>query len=159
MSWNDGFNLVLHLDQPDVLRLWRKTQEISKNDIFGNLWWPEVQIKAWLFSLPFKACQDTISICDLVLTELGNSNWMTDQTLRGLPSQSNSGSLVGAVNMLQIRQSSVPSSQLQSTSGEMARNSNHPVWFPKYSQSLMGYRKEEARNRRLSSDCKVKENM
>lgn len=33
MSWNDSFNLVLRLAEPDVLRLSKRKQEIFLNDI------------------------------------------------------------------------------------------------------------------------------
>jgi len=44
MSWNDSFNLVLHLVEPDLLRL-SKTQEIFENDISRSLDLPRLQIK------------------------------------------------------------------------------------------------------------------
>lgn len=61
-----------------------------------------MQIKAWLFSLAFKTCQDIIFLHGLVLSVLGNSDWVTGQSPHLLASQCKSGSLVGAVNELLV---------------------------------------------------------
>lgn len=74
MSWNDSFNLVLRLAEPDVLRLSKRKQEIFLNYISQSLELPRVEITHlgffwFVFSLlfSFQTHQKTLLIFDLAL--------------------------------------------------------------------------------------------
>lgn len=70
MSWNDSFNLVLRLAEPDVLRLSKRKQEIFLNDISQSLELPRLQIThlGFLFVMfSFQIHQKTLFIFDLAL--------------------------------------------------------------------------------------------
>lgn len=82
--------------------------------------------------------------------------------LHGLTSQCDPGSLVGAVKVLQMSLSGRTQSQASISRALRRRNGQKiklPCLVPQRFSSLMGCRKEEARNKCLCDDCKTKENM